>query len=111
MDARARNTFSLRRAVLGTYIVNGDVARAEELLETAYLLIEGHEFEMAVVAAQVACELEVRAAIESRMSHLSEPLARLPGRRTGSSPFAIPRGSPVRRGIRRVATTNLLPAD
>lgn len=63
--------------VLGTHVVHGEIARAEELWENSYTLTESHQYEMAVITTQMACELEVRAALESKITSATEPLSKV----------------------------------
>ena len=63
--------------VLGSYFMTGDEPLAEHFVDEAFELLDQQRNELAVVAAQVACEVEIRSAIERVASAETGSLARI----------------------------------
>jgi hypothetical protein len=66
-----------RPRVLGTFKISGREPLSSQFMDEAHDMLDQKRYGWAIVAAQVACEIEVRAAIETTASADSGTLARL----------------------------------
>ena len=63
--------------IVGVFFVHGEWPRAEEFIDEVFDMLDQRRYEWAVVAAQAACEVEIRHLIEATLPDDAHPLAAL----------------------------------